>query len=269
MTDKNKQFREELFFNLPFVRLHLMKKTDFGFQDIFESDKPGLVRDLFGDVSSQYDLMNDVMSFGLHRLWKKHFVQKIPTRPAMKLLDVAGGTGDIAIRFLKENQALNPEVVVLDLTPEMIQKGKDKAYNSNITQGISWQCGMAEELPFEDNTFDAYTISFGLRNVTDKEKALAEAYRVLKPGCPFFCLEFSKIQGPLGFFYKAYAMKGIPLLGKLIAHNEGAYQYLSESIERFWEPETLIQKMQEAGFVHTYFEALCKGLVAIHGGWKP
>lgn len=245
-----------------------MKKTDFGFQDVLASDKPSLVRDLFGGVSSKYDLMNDVMSFGLHRFWKKHFIQKIPAHPKMKLLDVAGGTGDIALRFLKENQALNPEVVVLDLTPEMIQAGKDKAYNNNITKGITWHCGMAEDLPFEGDAFDAYTISFGLRNVTDKEKALKEAYRVLKKGAPFFCLEFSKIQGPLSFLYNAYAMKGIPLLGKLIAHNEGAYQYLSESIERFWDAETLINQMQAVGFSHTSFERLCQGLVAIHVGWK-
>jgi demethylmenaquinone methyltransferase/2-methoxy-6-polyprenyl-1,4-benzoquinol methylase len=246
-----------------------MKKTDFGFQDVYDHDKPGLVRDLFGEVSSKYDLMNDLMSFGLHRLWKSHFIHKIPASPHMKLLDVAGGTGDIALRFLKENRALNPEVVVLDLTPEMIQAGKDKAYNNNITKGITWQCGMAEDLPFDDNTFDAYTISFGLRNVTDKEKALQEAYRVLKPGAPFFCLEFSKVKGPSATLYNLYAMKGIPLLGKMIAHNEEAYQYLSESIERFWGSEMLLNRIKDAGFVSAYNEKMCKGLVAIHVGYKP
>jgi demethylmenaquinone methyltransferase/2-methoxy-6-polyprenyl-1,4-benzoquinol methylase len=169
---------------------------------------------------------------------------------------------------LKRNGALDPHVTVLDPTPAMMEEGKAKAYDQNNFTRIDWQQGMAEDLPFEDNTFDAYTISFGLRNVSNREKALQEALRVLKPGAPFFCMEFSKIQGPLGPLYRLYAMKGIPLLGQFIAADKEAYRYLSESIERFWDPETFLEKLKETGFSHGRFERLSQGLVAIHQGWK-
>lgn len=245
------------------------KKTDFGFQDIWEDEKPAVIKSLFSRVSSRYDLMNDCMSLGLHRLWKKMFVELVPVRPHMKLLDVAGGTGDIALRFLKKNGMLNPHVTVLDPTPAMMEEGKAKSYDQNNFQRIEWLCGMAEELPFPDNTFDAYTISFGLRNVTDREKALREALRVLKPGAPFFCMEFSKIQGPLAPLYHLYSRKGIPLLGRFVAADKDAYQYLSESIERFWAPEIFLEKLKQVGFTHCRFHRLSQGLVAIHQGWKP
>lgn len=245
------------------------RKTDFGFQDVFEKDKPGLVRDLFRRVASKYDRMNDLMSLGLHRVWKKDFVQRIPKKPGMKLLDVAGGTGDIALRFAKENQSLKPHVTVYDLTQEMLDQGRANAIDQNLYEGIDWQQGMAEELPFEENTFDAYTISFGFRNVTDKSKVLAEALRVLKPGAPFLCLEFSQIQGPLSPLYKAYAMQIIPLMGKVISQDKEAYRYLSESIERFPEADLVEQMIHKAGFEHVLYETFVQGLVAIHQGWKP
>jgi len=244
------------------------RKTDFGFQEVFEEEKPGLVRDLFSRVADRYDLMNDLMSFGLHRLWKQHFLGLIPKRPQMKLLDVAGGTGDIALKFLKSMEGLEPSAVVYDMTPEMLQQGQDKAYDRNILKGIEWVCGTAEDLPFDDHSFDVYTISFGLRNVTDKTKTLSEAYRVLKPGSPFFCLEFSQIQGPLAPLYNLYAMKLIPLLGKLVSDQKEAYRYLSESIEKFPEAGVVENMMKDAGFQHVQHEKLCSGLVAIHQGWK-
>lgn len=244
------------------------KKTDFGFKRVSEGEKPGLIRDLFGRVAGKYDLMNDLMSFGLHRFWKHQFLQKLPTCPQMKLLDVAGGTGDIALRFMKEYRDLDPSVVVYDMTPEMLEEGKAKALDANILKGIEWQCGVAEELPFEDNSFDAYTISFGFRNVTDREKVLSEALRVLKPGAPFFCLEFSKIQGPLAPLYNLYAMRVIPMMGKLISQDRAAYQYLSESIERFPEATVIAEMMEKTGFQHVRYDSMLKGLVAIHQGWK-
>ena len=244
------------------------KKTDFGFKQVLEDEKPGLVRDLFGRVAGKYDLMNDLMSFGLHRFWKRQFIQQIPKRPKMKLLDVAGGTGDIAIRFMEAHRDLDPSVIVYDMTPEMLEAGKAKAYDRNILKGIEWQCGMAEDLPFEDNTFDAYTISFGFRNVTQKEKALQEALRVLKPGAPFFCLEFSKIQGPLAPLYHLYAMKLIPLMGKIVSQDRDSYQYLSESIEKFPDADMVEGMMRDAGFDHVQHETMMKGLVAVHQGWK-
>ncbi len=244
------------------------KKTNFGFKEVFDDEKPSLIRDLFGRVADRYDLMNDLMSFGLHRLWKRHFLTLIPKRPHMRLLDVAGGTGDIAFQFLTSMEDLDPSVVVYDLTPEMIQKGQEKALDHNILQGIDWVCGPAENLPFDDHSFDAYTISFGLRNVTDKAKTLSEAYRVLKPGSPFFCLEFSQIEGPLKPLYNFYAMSLIPLIGKVILDQKDAYQYLSESIATFPKADAVSAMIREAGFCHVRHEGLCSGLVAIHQGWK-
>ena len=244
------------------------KKTDFGFKEVLEGEKPSLVRDLFSRVAPQYDRMNDLMSFGLHRLWKRSFIREIPKKSGLHLLDVAGGTGDIALQFLSQNRSLHPEVTVCDPTLQMMEAGQGKAMDQNILKGIHWVEGSAESLPFEDDTFDAYTISFGLRNVTQKEEALREAHRVLKPGAPFLCLEFSKMEGPLTPAYNFYAMKLIPLLGKVVSDNKEAYRYLSESIERFPGPETLRSMVEEAGFLRTSYTTMTSGLVAIHRGWK-
>lgn len=245
------------------------KKTDFGFKNVSISDKTDLVKRVFNNVASRYDLMNDLMSGGLHRLWKKQFISRIPRHPGAKLLDVAGGTGDITLAYMENSRGLNTQATIYDINEAMLEEGRTKAYDQNNFKNITWKCGPAEKLPFKDGTFDAYTISFGLRNVTEKEQALTEAYRVLKPGGTFLCLEFSQVHDDtLQKLYDFYSLKVIPLMGKVVANDGDSYKYLVESIRRFPDQEALKGMIKDAGFTNVGHENLNKGVVAIHQGWK-
>lgn len=244
------------------------KKTSFGFKKVSPEEKTHLVQDVFDRVAGKYDLMNDVLSLGIHRLWKAELIKMLRPRPHIHLLDVAGGTGDIALKFLK-SCAYSSNVTVYDANQSMLKAGFNRAIDQGILKGLSWICGDAAVLPFQNNFYDAYSIAFGLRNVTDIEGALKEAYRVLKPGGMFFCLEFSKITLPsLAKLYKFYSFNIIPTLGSLIAKDKDAYQYLVESIEEFYSQEALATLLQKAGFSQVSYQNLSSGIVAIHSGIK-
>jgi len=246
-------------------------ETHFGFKKVGNKEKTSLVRDVFRRVASKYDLMNDAMSLGVHRLWKDEFINMLRLRSNMHILDVAGGTGDIAFRILKQAEKFNNsiEVTVCDINEHMIQNGRDKAIDQGFVRNLNWRVGNGEQLPFPDDTFDAYTISFGLRNISDIPLALKEAHRVLKTGGQFFCLEFSKVESDLlKKLYHTYSFGVIPKLGKLIANDQESYQYLVESIEQFPDQKTLANLMHESGFQQTTFRNLTNGIVAIHSGMK-
>lgn len=246
-------------------------KTSFGFKTVTKDEKTSLVKDVFSRVASRYDLMNDVMSAGVHRLWKNELIEMIRPRPDMHLIDMAGGTGDIAFRFLNRTKAMTPQsqVTVCDINEQMLFEGKRKAINNGILQNITWNCCDATNTPFPDNTFDAYTISFGLRNVTEIAKAIQEAHRILKPGGQFFCLEFSKVKSNyLAKLYNFYSFEVIPKVGGVIANDKEAYQYLVESIEKFPNQEDLAQMITDAGFSQVSWRNMSKGIVAIHSGTK-
>ncbi len=238
------------------------KKTKFGFKEVEVLQKEPMVQGVFSSVASKYDLMNDLMSFGLHKTWKRDLISEISPAHNETLLDVAGGTGDVAHRFL---QAGGGRAVVVDLNKNMLEAGKAKLSDPRI----SWVHANAESLPFEDNSFDYYTISFGIRNVTNIEKAISEAYRVLKPLGKFLCLEFSQVNTPiLSKLYELYSFNVIPKIGKMIANDEGAYRYLVESIKNF-EPAPRFAKMiEQAGFDNVRYSKLTFGVVAIHIGYK-
>ncbi|MCX7337844.1 MAG: bifunctional demethylmenaquinone methyltransferase/2-methoxy-6-polyprenyl-1,4-benzoquinol methylase UbiE [Alphaproteobacteria bacterium] len=243
------------------------KFTDFGFSKIPLADKSQKVKDLFADVASDYDLMNDLMSMGTHRLWKKNFISQLPVRSGDSILDVAGGTGDIAIGLQQRYPHLNLSVCVCDLTHPMLTVGRDRAINNGLLRNLTWCCGDAENLPIPDQSVDLYTIAFGLRNVTNKESALAEAVRVLKPGGQFFCLEFSHVTAPLpAKLYDWYSFSALPFLGHHIAQNKDAYQYLAESIRTFPDQETLVKMMKAAGFNGVKYENWLNGVVSVHSG---
>ncbi len=244
------------------------KKTDFGFSDIPLEEKTPKVHGLFSRVANHYDLMNDLMSLGAHRLWKHSFIQNLPLCPQQNIIDVAGGTGDIAIGILKQFSYLQPHVTVCDLTQTMIDQGRTKALNQGILK-IDWVCGNAEDLPFPDNHFDGYTIAFGLRNVTQKDKSFQEAVRVLKPGGWYRCLEFSHPQHTtFQKIYDAYSFAVLPKLGQLVANDRDAYAYLVESIRMFPKQEELCQMMEQAGLTRVKFQNVWDGLVCIHEGTK-
>ena len=243
--------------------------TDFGFKTVLNSNKHKLVQELFDGVSSRYDLMNDLMSFGVHRLWKKEFVSALKMPHCANVLDLAGGTGDIALSILKRYHHLRPNITVCDLTPAMMEEGSKKAINQGITKNIEWVCANGEILPFHDNTFDCITISFGLRNTTNKNNVLKESLRCLKPSGIFYCLEFSKPTCDVfKSVYDAYSFSIIPKIGKWVASDEEAYQYLVESIRQFPDQETLKEMMQESGFKNASYQNLSNGIVAIHKGLK-
>ncbi len=225
-----------------------------------------MVREVFDTVASKYDLMNDLMSGGVHRLWKDSFINELKPRPGMKLLDVAGGTGDIAFRFLKNGGG---SVTVCDINYEMLHVGRDRAVDHGILKNINWTVGDAQKLPLPDCSVDAYTIAFGIRNVTRIEEALSEAYRVLRPGGKFQCLEFSKVVVP-GFdkLYDTYSFKLLPEIGRFIAGNREAYQYLAESIRKFPDQETFASMIRAAGFERVKYRNLSGGIAAIHSGWR-
>ena len=243
------------------------RTTHFGFQTVNEDEKAGRVQGVFSSVASKYDIMNDVMSVGIHRLWKDAMMDWLAPRKGQRLLDVAGGTGDISFRFLK--RAGKAHATVLDLTHSMLAEGRKRAEANDLADSLDWVTGDAMRLPFEDNSFDVYTISFGIRNVTRPQDALAEAFRVLRPGGRLMVLEFSHIPNDmLQSAYDAYSFNVIPGMGKLIAGDRDSYQYLVESIRRFPDQETFLQMVKDAGFENAAYRNLSMGIAALHSGWK-
>lgn len=253
------------------------EQASFGFRDVPAAEKASLVRQVFESVAPRYDLMNDLMSGGVHRLWKNALVDVLNPRPGEKFLDVAGGTGDIAFRIadrqvaksVEKGGAAQPDVTVCDINAAMLSVGRDRATDRGLLRGITWTTGDAERLPFPDASFDAYTIAFGLRNVTDIDQALREAVRVLKPGGRYYCLEFSKVTSPpLARAYDAYSSRALPLLGKFVARDAASYQYLHESIRRFPPQRELADRMRAAGFANVSWRDMTLGVVALHAGWR-
>lgn len=243
--------------------------TDFGYKQIPRPQKASLVQDLFSRVALNYDVMNDLMSFGLHRCWKRLFIARMGLNEHDHVVDVAGGTGDISILLQKTLPFLRLRTTLLDLTPNMLEEGRRKAIDQGIIKNIEWVTGQAEALPLSDNSVNVYTISFGLRNVADREKALSEAFRVLKPGGRFYCLEFSHVeQQHLQKLYDLYSFSVLPFLGKHIAKDESAYQYLAESIRNFPGRQELVKELVAAGFTKVRGTAWSQGIVAFHEGIK-
>lgn len=248
-------------------------KTHFGNRIIDKAEKATLVTKLFSNVASKYDIMNDAMSIGMHRLWKNKMVSEIPkpsiNRADLKILDIASGTADIMIRYIKSLDS-QPDITLTDLNPEMLAIGKDKIIDSGIIiPDEKFIIANAENLPFEDNSFDAVTISFGIRNFTDIQKALNEVHRVLKPMGKFICLEFSKVENNLfSKVYDFYSENIIPKLGKIIADDKDAYQYLIESIRKFPSQREFAEMIQKSGMSKVSYYNLSMGICAIHTGWK-
>jgi demethylmenaquinone methyltransferase/2-methoxy-6-polyprenyl-1,4-benzoquinol methylase len=243
------------------------KTTHFGFKDVAEDQKAGMVHEVFTNVASKYDVMNDVMSMGIHRVWKDAMMDWLAPRPHQRLLDVAGGTGDVSFRFLK--RAPGATSVVLDMTESMLVEGRKRAEAAQMASDLSWVTGDAMALPFEDNQFDVYTISFGIRNVTRVNEALSEAYRVLKPGGRLMVLEFSQLpNAAMQKAYDLYSFNVIPRMGQLIANDADSYQYLVESIRKFPDQETFAGMIRTAGFTNVSYRNLSLGIAALHTGWK-
>lgn len=241
--------------------------THFGFETVPEHEKAGRVQSVFNSVATRYDVMNDVMSAGIHRLWKDAMMDWLAPRGGQKLLDVAGGTGDISFRFLK--RAGYGHATVLDLTEPMLVEGRKRAEAAHLEDSLAWVTGDAMALPFPDNSFDVYTISFGIRNVTRPEAALREAFRVLKRGGRLMVLEFSQLPNPgMQKLYDLYSFNVIPRMGQLIANDRDSYQYLVESIRNFPDQETFLQMIRTAGFENAKYRNLTLGVAALHSGWK-
>nr|Q31IM5.1 RecName: Full=Ubiquinone/menaquinone biosynthesis C-methyltransferase UbiE; AltName: Full=2-methoxy-6-polyprenyl-1,4-benzoquinol methylase; AltName: Full=Demethylmenaquinone methyltransferase [Hydrogenovibrio crunogenus XCL-2] len=245
------------------------KKTiDFGFSEVPLEEKVKKVKGVFDSVAGNYDIMNDVMSFGIHRLWKRHAIELSGIRPGNVVLDLAGGTGDLTKAFAKR-VGKTGRVVLADINESMVRVGRDRLTNEGIIGNVDYTITNAEALTYPDNTFDLVTISFGLRNVTNKDKALEEIYRVLKPGGQLMVLEFSKVTQPLlAKAYDFYSFNILPKMGKLIADDEASYQYLAESIRMHPDQETLKKMMLEAGFDKAEYLNMSEGIVALHRGWK-
>jgi len=244
------------------------KTTHFGFREVPESAKAGLVGQVFDSVASRYDLMNDVMSFGIHRLWKRFTIDQAGVRPGNRVLDVAGGTGDLSAAFARQ---VGPQgsVTVADINAAMLDVGRARLADRGLAGNIEFVQADAESLPFPDNHFDCITIAFGLRNVTRQDCALASMYRVLKPGGRLLVLEFSKPVLPgLGAVYDTYSFNVLPKLGKLIANDETSYRYLVESIRKHPDQETLKGMMEAAGYERVHYFNLSGGIVALHKGYK-
>jgi len=243
------------------------KTTHFGFRDVAEDQKAGMVHGVFTNVASKYDLMNDVMSGGIHRIWKAAMMDWLAPRRGQRLLDVAGGTGDVAFRFLQ--RAPGAEAVVLDMTEGMLAEGRNRAEAESLGDRLDWVVGDAMALPFEDASFDVYTISFGIRNVTRIGDVLAEAFRVLRPGGRLMVLEFSQLPNPgLQKAYDLYSFNVIPRMGQMIANDRDSYQYLVESIRKFPDQETFAGMIRDAGFEQVKYRNMTMGVAALHSGWK-
>jgi demethylmenaquinone methyltransferase/2-methoxy-6-polyprenyl-1,4-benzoquinol methylase len=246
------------------------KTASFGFREVPEEEKEGLVGQVFSSVAARYDLMNDLMSAGVHRIWKDAMVEWLNPRPGWTTLDVAGGTGDIDFRIVEMARSRGGEasVTVCDINAQMLEEGRRRAEEKGEA-AITWVNGNAESLPFRDNSFDAYTIAFGIRNVTHIEKALTEARRVLKPGGRFLCLEFSKVEVPgLDALYDAYSFKLMPKIGGLVAKDEESYRYLAESIRRFPPQAKFAQMIADAGLEQVKVRNLSGGIAAMHSAWR-
>jgi demethylmenaquinone methyltransferase / 2-methoxy-6-polyprenyl-1,4-benzoquinol methylase len=250
--------------NYPLERFSMSKTVSFGYEQVSPEEKTKRVGGVFSSVASSYDVMNDAMSGGMHRLWKDQFVRRVKPRAGEDMLDMAGGTGDIAFRMEKSGA----NITVSDINPDMLSVGMERAMDRGIDT-LVWSEQNAETLSFPDQHFDAYTIAFGIRNITDIPKALREAHRVLRYGGRFFCLEFSTVEwAGLSEVYDVYSHKLLPKLGKMIAGDEDSYRYLAESIRKFPDMQTFQRMIGEAGFAQTKVEPILGGLVAIHSGWK-
>ena len=243
------------------------RTTHFGNETIPESEKAGRVHGVFSSVASRYDVMNDVMSVGIHRIWKDAMMDWLAPRSGQRLLDVAGGTGDIAFRFL--TRAPEATAVVCDMTADMLEAGRKRAEAESFGHRLDWVVGDAMALPFDAGSFDVYTISFGIRNVTRPQDALTEAFRVLKPGGRLMVLEFSQLPNPaLQWAYDRYSYNVIPAMGQAIAGDRDSYQYLVESIRRFPDQDTFAGMIRSAGFEQVKYRNLSMGIAALHSGWK-
>ena len=243
-------------------------KTHFGYQSVDAAAKAGMVNQVFDSVASKYDVMNDLMSFGVHRLWKRFTVAQASVRTGQCVLDLAGGTGDLSARFAKQ---VGPKglVVLADINNAMLSTGRDRLIDDGLVANIEYAQANAEALPFDDDSFDCITMAFGLRNVTDKQTALESMYRVLKPGGKLLVLEFSKPVLPLlSKVYDAYSFNALPLMGKWVANDADSYRYLAESIRMHPDQLTLASMMDRAGFGKTGFHNLTGGVVALHKGYK-
>ena len=244
------------------------KYTDFGFSRVKSKDKSNLVKKIFENVSGRYDLMNDFMSLGIHRVWKKSMLDWLAPRRGQSLIDVAGGTGDIAFNFIKRAKT-GANATILDLTESMMIEGKKKTIDLPEETQINWVCGDAMRMPFSNCTFDVYTISFGIRNVTNISKTLAEAYRVLKPGGRLMILEFSSVNNDLiSWIYDKYSFNIIPKLGEFVSNDRESYQYLVESIRKFPNQEKFSEMIINEGFRKVKYRDLTFGIAALHSAWK-
>ena len=242
--------------------------TDFGFQTVDKDEKQTMVAKVFHSVASKYDLMNDLMSFGIHRVWKRYTIEASGVRRNQRVLDLAGGTGDLTAKFSRL-VGENGEVVLADINDSMLKMGREKLRDHGIVGNVSYVQANAEELPFPDDYFDCITISFGLRNVTDKAKALRSMFRVLKPGGRLLVLEFSKpVLDPLSKIYDAYSFHILPKIGQVIVNDAESYRYLTESIRMHPDQETLKGMMEEAGFDQVSYTNMTGGIVALHKGFK-
>lgn len=247
---------------------HDRKTTHFGYREVPAADKARLVGEVFDSVAGKYDLMNDVMSFGIHRLWKQFTIAQTGVRAGQQVLDIAGGTGDLAIE-LAQRVGMQGSVILADINGSMLGVGRERLADRGVAGNVEFVQANAERLPFADNSFDCITIAFGLRNVTNQAAALASMYRALKPGGRLLILEFSRPVVPaLGKVYDLYSFKVLPLMGKLIANDEASYRYLAESIRKHPDQETLKAMMSTAGFERVDYHNLTGGIVALHKGFK-
>jgi len=242
--------------------------ASFGYRSVAAADKAPLVRQVFDSVAGRYDLMNDLMSFGVHRLWKAALVDWLRPRPGQRIVDVAGGTGDVAERILRQTEG-QASVVVCDINNHMVEAGRDRALDRGIVDGIGWTVGDAEQLPFADGAVDAYVIAFGIRNVTHIERTLAEARRVLCPGGRFLVLEFSRMAlAGLAPLYDFYSLNVLPEIGARVAGDAEAYRYLVESIRRFPDQERFANLIADAGLDQVRYRNLSGGIAAMHSAWR-
>jgi len=241
--------------------------THFGYENVSVDEKAGRVKQVFRSVAPKYDVMNDAMSLGMHRIWKRYTIDQIGARPGMKILDLAGGTGDLALKFSRQ-VGDSGEVILADINEAMLNQGRDRLTDAGVVGNIHYAQVNGEYLPFADDSFDVVTIAFGLRNFTDKQRALESLHQVIKPGGKLFILEFSKpINETFNKIYDEYSFRILPKLGKLIANDEASYQYLAESIRMHPDQETLKTMMEQAGFFNCKFHNLTGGVVALHRGF--